>query len=148
MRGVRSAFAVVLGLGVLSACSKDNEIDASQSTEIDVGKQCDGPNDPGCGVGGVCVLGVCRLGCTTDSECPQGALCIGDRAPFGCSIPSELACSSSQPCSPPLACGIDGKCRFACQVTGDCPRNEHECKATTCVSHNEVHAGANPTWTG
>ena len=141
MRRAYYAAGVLLGV-MVAGCSKENKIDAS--TTLEVGKQSEGAGDPGCGVGGVCALGVCRQGCTTDAECPQGALCIGDRAPFGCSTPSELACSTSQPCKEPMKCGVDGKCRIGCAGTSDCPRNEQECRATTCVSHNEIHADA--TW--
>ena len=136
-------YAVALMLGVMAAgCSNGDKIDAA--TALEVGKRCQGADDPACGLGGVCVLGVCRLGCTTDAECPQEALCVGDRSPFACTMPSELACSASQPCEVPLTCGIDGKCRTACDATTGCPRNEQECRASTCVSHNEPHAAE--TW--
>ncbi|MBX3184885.1 MAG: DUF1566 domain-containing protein [Polyangiaceae bacterium] len=129
--------AAILALASLSAggCSKDNNV--SQSNQVDVGKQCDGPEDTGCGPGGVCVLGVCRHGCSTDAECAQGALCLGDRRPYGCSLPSELACSSHQPCRNSLACAPDGKCRMPCSATAQCPRNEHACIANVCVSDSE-----------
>ncbi len=123
-----------MALGV--ACSKTNNVD--QSTKLAVGEQCGRPDDPGCGVGAVCVLGFCRQGCTTDAECAQGAICVGDMPPFGCSLPAELACSSSQPCeSEALDCGIDGVCRLPCEQDTDCSRNEHHCIAGTCVGDGE-----------
>jgi len=142
-----------LGVGLLAAtiaivaasaggCSRTNNVD--QSTELDVGQQCSGPDDKGCGQGAVCALGFCRLGCTTDAACPQGAICVGDQAPFGCSLPAELACSSSQPCaSSALECGIDGVCRLPCKADADCSRNEHHCIAGSCVGDGER---AYPTW--
>ncbi|MBX3182198.1 MAG: DUF1566 domain-containing protein [Polyangiaceae bacterium] len=128
---------MLFALGALSAggCSKDNHV--SQSIQVEVGKQCSGPEDTGCGPGGVCVMGFCRHGCATDAECPQGALCLGDRKPYGCSLPSEMACSSHQPCSTSLACAPDGKCRMPCSATAQCPRNEHTCIANVCVSSSE-----------
>jgi len=125
-----------------AGCSRTNNVD--QSTELDVGQQCSGPDDKGCGQGAVCALGFCRLGCTTDAACPQGAICVGDQAPFGCSLPAELACSSSQPCaSSALECGIDGVCRLPCKADADCSRNEHHCIAGSCVGDGER---SYPTW--
>ncbi|MCA9639651.1 MAG: hypothetical protein H6718_07595 [Polyangiaceae bacterium] len=121
-------------------CSKDNQV--TQNNAVDVGGQCAESSD--CGPSAVCALGFCRQGCTTDSECPQGSLCIGDRAPYGCTLPVELACSSSMPCDAPLTCGIDGKCRMPCSQDADCPRNEQSCKAGTCVSTAEPNA--EKTW--
>ena len=63
---------------------------------------------------------------------------MGDRAPFGCSLPSELSCSSAKPCeSPALSCSLDGVCRKPCQGANDCPRNEHECILGACVTKND-----------
>lgn len=140
-RVVGASLNFVVAIAVAQGCSKENTVDASQHSNS-VGQQCTGPGDQGCGVAAVCALGFCRLGCTTDSECPQGALCVGDHPPFGCSLPSELACSSSQPCSAPLTCGLDGKCRWPCQVREDCPRNEHQCIAHVCVAPDDP----NPKW--
>jgi hypothetical protein len=123
------------------ACTKENNIavtnddpDASTKGGASIGQQCTGPQDKGCGVGAVCALGYCRSGCTTDAECLQGSICIGDRVPFGCALPAELACSSSQPCKAPLTCALDGKCRNGCTATSDCLRNEQTCIAGSCVS--------------
>src|SRR5688572_5016558 len=135
VRGLGTGAAVwitILG----AACEKTNNVD--QSVTADVGDQCGGPGDPGCGVGAVCALGYCRHGCTTDAECPQGAICIGDMPPYGCSLPAEIACLSSQPCAATgLACGIDGVCRLPCETDSDCSRNEHRCIAGSCVSQGE-----------
>jgi hypothetical protein len=128
------AFAQIASM---AACNKANTVDASTDV-LGIGQQCAGPNDKACGVNAVCVLGYCRSGCTTDAECSRGALCLGDRVPFGCSLPSDLACSSSQPCANGLVCGLDGKCRMPCTASADCARNEHECIAGTCVSKGEL----------
>lgn len=139
------ALPLLLCLALGSACSKDNEVDASGGTPSGIGAQCSGANDPGCGVGAVCVLGYCRSGCTTDAECPQGALCLGSEPPFGCSLKSELSCKDGgTSCEAPLVCGVDGKCRFPCQKDADCPRNEHLCLGGTCVARSEP--GAESTW--
>ena len=84
------------------SCSKDNVVDAGNNASSGVGAQCAGPGDPACGTGGVCVLGYCRLGCTSDGACPQGALCLGDVEPYGCSLSDELSCSDVKPCKTPL----------------------------------------------
>ncbi len=129
---------------LLVACSKENEVTSTNPGAEGVGAQCSGASDPGCGTAGVCVLGYCRHGCITDGECPQGALCLGDAPPYGCSLPDELACSKTDPCKSPLTCGVDGKCRFGCKKDSDCPRSEHMCLAGTCVSRTEP--GADQTW--
>jgi len=134
----------LLAVVTVAGCSKDNEVDASKNTAGGLGNQCSGLGDPSCGTSGVCVLGYCRLGCLTDGECEQGALCVGDREPYGCQLPDELSCDEEHPCNVGLACGIDGKCRLSCDETSDCPRNEHQCIARTCVSRSE--AGADSTW--
>lgn len=132
-----TAWVLVVG------CSKENQVDSSKHNATGVGAQCSGAGDPGCGTQGVCVLGYCRIGCNTDSECPQGALCLGAAPPFGCSLSAELACDE-QPCTPPLACGIDNKCRFPCKADTNCARNEHRCESGACVSLSEP--GADLTW--
>jgi hypothetical protein len=137
-----SILGVVVCVAFLFACDKENVVDASTTAAI--GAQCSGPGDPGCGTTGACVLGFCRHGCNTDSECAQGALCLGSQPPYGCSLQSELGCKNSSPCAAPLACGIDGKCRFPCTTDADCPRNEHVCLAKTCVSRSEPNAES--TW--
>lgn len=134
---------MTLVLVSLMGCSKENEVDADPAGDGGsgvpgaIGSQCSGPDDPVCGTNGVCVLGWCRLGCLTDAECPQGALCIGDTPPFGCSLPQDYQCSTDQPCKEPLVCGLDKTCRMPCQVSKDCPRNEQECHAGVCVGDSE-----------
>ncbi|HEX2874607.1 MAG TPA: hypothetical protein VHP33_25310 [Polyangiaceae bacterium] len=119
-----------------AACSKTNNV--SQNKTLAAGEQCDEREDDACGSGAVCALGFCRHGCATDLECQKGAICVGDQAPFGCSLPSELSCSSAQPCeSPGLSCSLDGVCRTPCQTANDCPRNEHECILGACVTKND-----------
>lgn len=127
-----------IALGVL-ACSKENNITTNNAA---LGQQCDAADD--CGPSAVCVLGLCRQGCTNDGACPQGTLCVGDRAPLGCTTAEEGACSSAKPCPTGLACGIDGRCRNACAARVDCPRNEQDCVAGTCVSRSEPDA--EKTW--
>ena len=133
-----------LGLGMVmllalaaSACSKENTVDASTHVESGIGAQCSAKDDPACGVAAVCALGWCRSGCTTDAECPQGALCVGDTPPFGCQLPQDAVCSSAQPCKAPLVCGLDKTCRMPCKVSKDCPRNDQECYAGVCVGDSE-----------
>jgi hypothetical protein len=139
------AFLVLFSgaLALTPGCSKSNNVD--QSTDVQNGSdQCSGADDTGCGVGSVCVLGSCRHGCTNDAECPRGSICIGDRAPFGCTTSEEGACSDANDCPKGLTCGIDKVCRHACEASRDCPRNEQDCVAGTCVSHSEPDA--EETW--
>jgi hypothetical protein len=139
-RGAVTFAMVLFALG----CSKETSVDAG-GDDGEIGAQCGEPDDPGCGVAAVCVLGYCRHGCTTDGECPQGALCLGSQPPYGCSLAKELSCSTpAQPCDTPLKCGVDGKCRFPCEENANCPRNEHLCLAGTCVSRSEP--GVDETW--
>ncbi len=134
---VLGSLALAVAFVLFVASCKQNNVDASSVTTLGIGQQCLGAEDEGCGVGAVCALGYCRSGCTTDAECPQGALCVGDRAPYGCTLPPELACSSTQPCAAPLTCGLDGKCRNGCRVSSDCIRNEQACIAGACVSASD-----------
>lgn len=141
-QAARKPFRVwtLVGLGLLvvpGGCSKDNEIDASTNIVGAVGNQCSAPDDPACGAWAVCVLGWCRLGCTTDAECAHGALCIGDAPPFGCQLPQDAVCGAEQPCKAPLYCGLDHTCRMPCKESKDCPRNEQECHAGVCVGDSE-----------
>jgi hypothetical protein len=143
MAASRFVGAGIVLAGVFMASCKENVVDSStKTTELSVGQQCSGAGDAGCGTGAVCVLGVCRLGCTTDAACPQGALCIGDGPPYGCQLATEMACSSSQPCSSGLTCGLDRTCRISCSATKECPRNEQTCIHDTCVGKGELHADA------
>lgn len=120
----RRAIGLMLGLVVAASCSTENTVTTGDEvTVLDMGQQCSGEDDLGCEEGSVCVLGYCRHGCTNDGECPQGALCIGDREPYGCTLPFELACSSSQPCDEPLTCGPDGKCRWTPSTVGIAARS-------------------------
>ncbi|HVJ14585.1 MAG TPA: hypothetical protein VM686_04055 [Polyangiaceae bacterium] len=120
-------------------CSKENNVSMG---DIEVGQECMETAD--CGPSAVCTLGVCRVGCTNDAECPQETLCVGDQPPYGCTTLDEGACSSANPCPTSLTCGIDGRCRTECAENEDCPRNDQECVSGTCVSHSE--AGADETW--
>ncbi len=91
-----------------------------------------------------CALDACRTTCRTDADCPRGSLCSGTAPPYGCSLPEELACASETDCPAPLTCGPDSKCRVACDVSDDCPRNDHECRTHVCVSRDDPdprHAG-------
>jgi hypothetical protein len=137
---VNETRSLVYGLLAISllACSKDNSIDATQNVTPGIGLQCTGAGDPACGTTGVCALGYCRIGCGTDAECPQGALCIGDVYPYGCQLPQDAECNDTdKKCSAPLVCGLDRTCRMGCVVSGDCPRNEHVCRAGVCVGESE-----------
>ena len=119
-------------LAVVVGCSKDNEVDASKNTAGGIGTQCSGPDDPACGTNGVCALGYCRIGCLTDGECEQGALCIGDGPPYGCQLPQDIGCSEDNPCTMGLVCGLDGLCRTPCNLSTRCPRNEQQCIEGAC----------------
>jgi hypothetical protein len=90
-----------------------------------------------CNSGLICTLDACRTDCRTDADCPRGSLCSGVAPPYGCSAPQELACASDADCPAPLTCGPDNKCRVACEVSDDCPRNDHECRTGVCVSHDD-----------
>jgi len=136
--------AAVLSLTLLAACSKENSVDADGSPAQQVGQQCSGGDDLGCGEGARCVLGYCRHGCTDDDACPQGSICVGTSEPFGCTLESEGSCSLSRPCPAGLFCGIDGRCRIPCQMDQDCPRNEHQCIAGACVGEGE--SGYEESW--
>ena len=136
---LRLGIALVLAAGA-SGCSKENTVDASTQVEGAIGLQCSENDD--CGTSGVCALGYCRLGCATDAECPQGALCIGDAPPYGCQLPQDAVCSSAQPCKAPLVCGLDKTCRMPCKVSKDCPRNDQECYAGVCVGDAEKSEAA------
>lgn len=132
----------LLGLGCVSACSKDNEVDASDNVNPGVGLQCSAAGDPACGTTGVCVLGYCRLGCATDGECPQGALCIGDMPPFGCQLQQDMHCGGNQKCEAPLVCGMDNTCRIGCSKSDACPRNDQICVEGACYGKLETGASA------
>ncbi len=130
-------------------CSKENEVDADPAGDGGsgvpgaIGSQCSGADDPACGVASVCVLGYCRSGCTTDVECPQGTICIGETPPYGCQLPQDLACNDTdKKCVEPLVCGLDKTCRMPCEESKDCPRNEHICIARACVGESEKGEGA------
>jgi hypothetical protein len=84
-----------------------------------------------------CTLGACRTGCRTDADCPRGVLCSGTTPPYGCSLPAELECASAADCPTSLVCGPDGKCRVGCEVSDDCPRNDHGCRTGTCVGNDD-----------
>lgn len=138
-----SKYALAALLVLLPGCDKQNVV--TQETAGDgLGAQCSGADDQGCGVGAVCALGYCRSGCTTDAECPTGAICVGSRPPFGCTLPEESACATDDDCPDGLVCGVDDRCRHPCGSEGDCPRNEHACVTGTCVSRAEQ--GAEETW--
>ncbi len=140
---------MTLVLAFFMGCSKENEVDADPTGDGGsgvpgaIGSQCSGTDDPACGVASVCVLGYCRSGCTTDVECPQGTICIGETPPYGCQLPQDLACNDTdKTCVEPLVCGLDKTCRMPCQVSKDCPRNEHVCIAGACVGESEKGEGA------
>jgi hypothetical protein len=84
-----------------------------------------------------CTLGACRTDCRNDADCPRGLLCSGTTPPYGCSLPAELECASVADCPTPLVCGPDGKCRVGCEVSDDCPRNDHGCRTGTCVGNDD-----------
>jgi hypothetical protein len=132
----------ILVLVAIPSCSKDTDIDASQTVEGEIGLQCSGRDDPACGTAGVCVLGYCRTGCATDAECPTGSLCVGDTPPFGCQLAAEIDCSEGQACAPYFACGPDGKCRMPCGGGLACPRNEHICIGGVCLGNEPARRGA------
>lgn len=137
----RLGLGIALLLATSLGCSKENTVDASTHVEGAIGLQCSDNDD--CGTSGVCALGYCRLGCLTDAECPQGALCIGDVPPYGCQLPQDVGCNDAdQKCQPGLVCGIDGNCRMPCSTDSQCPRNEHACIAGTCVGRSEAGAEA------
>lgn len=138
---MKKTWLSLISLGLLASltfagCSKSNNVSTDNGGPAS-GAQCSGAGDEGCGVGSVCVLGQCRHGCTNDAECPQGSICVGDRPPYGCTTEEESACTSNEDCPTGLDCGIDGKCRHACELDEDCPRNEHHCIGFTCVSDAE-----------
>jgi hypothetical protein len=89
-----------------------------------------------------CTLGACRTDCRTDADCPRGSLCSGSMPPYGCSLPAEDSCKSSSDCPSPLVCAPDSKCRLGCEVSDDCPRNDHDCRTGVCVSR----ADSDPRW--
>lgn len=122
---------VILGLLVLSACSKTNKIDASSGSDIVTGVDCEAEGDPACGKDGACVMDYCRIPCTGDDECPKGSLCIGTAELSGCQLPWDAFCNMSQPCKDGLTCA-GNTCRMPCKVTEECPRSDHECLDDAC----------------
>jgi hypothetical protein len=100
-----------------------------------VGEPCMDPND--CGSELNCTLGACRIDCRTDADCPRGSLCSGTAPPYGCSLAPELECDASSDCPLSLVCGPDRKCRTGCEVSDDCPRNDHSCRTGVCVGNDD-----------
>jgi hypothetical protein len=131
--GSSPVLAIACLLLVSSACSKKNEIDVS--SDIITGVPCEGDGDPACGEDGACVMGYCRIPCTTDDDCPQEALCIGP-GPFGCQLTWDAFCNLSQPCKDGLKCAAKS-CRMPCSTTDDCPRTDHECVDGACFGEME-----------
>jgi hypothetical protein len=101
----------------------------------DVGEPCTIASD--CSSDLSCTLGSCRVECRTDADCPRGSLCSGATQPYGCSLPAELECASSSDCPAPLVCAPDSKCRVGCEVSDDCPRNDHKCRTGACVGNDD-----------
>ena len=89
----------------------------------------------------VCVLGVCRLPCTSDTMCSKDSICLGDKANAGCRLPGDMEGKCTGTCSnPALTCGIDGTCRVPCSPTNSCPLNGQSCIQGACVSNTETAA--------
>jgi hypothetical protein len=148
-RVVRNRVALALGVSLaFAACGR-----SSRNIEPLPEQAGGAPADPG-GVGTpcrvardcdsdlTCTLGACRTACRTDTDCPRGSLCSGAAAPYGCSLPAELECASAEDCPAPLVCGPDNKCRVGCEVSDDCPRNDHGCRTGTCVGNDDP----DPRW--
>lgn len=135
---MRNLPAILLTLPLLAACDKESSVNTSTRAQSGIGAQCTERNDPGCGPAAVCLFGYCRSGCTTDAECPQGTLCIGDVPPFGCQLPADSVCNDTdRKCAPPLVCAWEKTCRMPCKVSKDCPRNDQECRGGVCVGDAE-----------
>lgn len=97
--GLVTASLLVATMG----CSKENEIDASQTTHV----YCQGPlednatceaasNAP---AGALCVYGSCRAPCTSDAECEAlvpGSVCLPGASGSGCRFPEEAATASTR----------------------------------------------------
>lgn len=123
---------------VLAACAKSS--DPGDAAPGDIGAPCATTTE--CTSGLTCTLGLCRADCRTDADCPRGSLCLGTTQPYGCSLPEELDCGSSTDCPAPLVCGPDSKCRVGCEVSDDCPRNDHSCRTLVCVGNDDP----DPRW--
>lgn len=126
-------FVIALAIACVASCAKENNV--TQSTDVSgVGNPCGADKAP-CLAGTTCILGFCRLPCDHDDDCEGDSVCIGDDA-FGCSATHELACSSSQKCTAPLACdpnGAVGACRNACSTAADCKLPNYDCVGSVCV---------------
>lgn len=146
MRDWFGGAALVLGVAFeLLACGKSSALVEETGGSAGAGGTSSIPDGLGapCTTGGECssglncTLGSCRTDCRTDADCPRGSLCSGTTQPYGCSLPSELDCESSRDCPELLTCGPDAKCRVGCDVSDDCPRNDHVCRTGVCVSNDD-----------
>ena len=128
---IRVILALFGGIGLIWGCSKENNIDASQTNSYSQAITCEGPavDNAMCEAaaeapaGAVCVYGACRQPCTTDAECEAevpGAICLPgpDGGVSGCRLPQEESCTSGGiECLGDTVCGWDGSCRVPCADT-------------------------------
>ena len=87
---------------LLLACDHTGELTAR------LGAPCECDSYPcalaGCGVGAECIAGTCATRCTSDEDCPDGAVCNTD-GPRSC----EYSCEAASECP----AGLD-QCDGAC----------------------------------
>lgn len=81
-----------------------------------------------------CRYGFCRTTCRADTECPKGSLCLGTPDTGVCGLVGDGDRCAGAPCANgALGCGIDGRCRSACDNGVGCAIPGQQCIAGTCV---------------
>jgi sulfatase modifying factor 1 len=135
-----SARAVVLVAALTLGCQRlagfsgfETDQTGAQGSE---GMAC---HDDGVCSGNVCLLGYCRVPCSSDAGCPRGSICLGDQARGGCRLRGELETRCQGSCkNANLVCGLDGSCRIGCNASLSCPLQGQDCIGNACVGHGET----------
>ncbi|HQP34612.1 MAG TPA: SUMF1/EgtB/PvdO family nonheme iron enzyme [Polyangiaceae bacterium] len=134
----RIGFVIASLLVATMGCSKDNDIDASQTTIV----YCQGPvqDNATCEAtsqvpaGALCVYGSCRAPCTSDAECEAlvpGSVCLPGASGSGCRFPEEAKCHDATGCKGGLVCAA-GECRAPCP-DGHCWLQGLSCVSGACT---------------
>lgn len=84
-----------------------------------------------------CIFGRCHVGCRETRDCPAGQRCARAGGGNVCLLEEDQHCAAGKPCSDPLRCAIDLRCRNVCVATLDCLPSQI-CASGHCAEPAEV----------
>src|SRR5262245_50672274 len=113
---LRSLFS--MGLATLACLGATAAGCSSSHSKASLAASCQLNSD--CEANLVCTFGRCHAACEQTRDCSDGERCVSSGNVHVCQLDVETSCSSGTPCTAPLVCGPDGKCRNECASSQAC----------------------------